>query len=407
MALRHLAAAVPLLGLVIACGGSDLGRVLHDYGYAELRPPSTLTPPGTIIARQSGWATPEILCPRDSALGMSVNVLSSDSKSSDLARKTEGSFEVSADFLSQIKGDARYKTVETVKLRLMNTKVLALPLSEALDKAKNRSTGCGQAIQLKTRGGASVSMVYSVLQADVVYTVEFDTSIKIDVSTKDNIMKGLAAELGGTYGSSGTTTITGTSLFWGLVDDADMLGSEPVPGVTIAKVVKDPTTGADLKVLSLLPDHPVSLVEANVVPTPAPAPTTTTPPSPAPPPPPEPSPAPPPPVVASCPMTCEGSGDGTRLRLDPQKTYRFVLRAKSVDPHQFHVLLDRQNANIMLVENSSIGNSFTVKDDSLKVCSKLRGTGGGCAWSCSVDTVAGITRFFTDQLSADFTVTCK
>jgi hypothetical protein len=114
-----------------------------------------------------------------------------------------------------------------------------------------------------------------------------------------------------------------------------------------------------------------------------------------------------PPPPSSCSMRCEGNGEATRLRIDAGRTYRFELRSKTANPHELHVLSESRNSKIMLVENSNVGDAFTLKDDSLKVCSKLRGTGGGCHWSCSVDTVNGLARLFTDQLSADFKVTCQ
>ena len=90
-----------------------------------------------------------------------------------------------------------------------------------------------------------------------------------------------------------------------------------------------------------------------------------------------------------------GVGVQSIQRRDQQRERLSIQRIANVERAQ------------MLVESSSIGDAFTIKADSLKVCSKLQRTGGGCAWSCSVDVLKGTTRFFTDQLSADFTVTCQ
>lgn len=115
------------------------------------------------------------------------------------------------------------------------------------------------------------------------------------------------------------------------------------------------------------------------------------------------------PPKVPCTMSCDGKGDGTRLKLGSGRTYRFELKSKKLGRgDSFHVMSVARDSNVMLVENSSEGASFSISgDDSLKVCSKLQGTGGGCHWMCSVDVVAGKATLFTDQLSADLAVTCQ
>jgi len=109
-----------------------------------------------------------------------------------------------------------------------------------------------------------------------------------------------------------------------------------------------------------------------------------------------------------CQVQCVGSGDGTRLQMEPKTKYRFELVKSDTSgkANELHVLSVQYNNNIMLVERSSPGDAFTMENDTLKVCSKLRGTGGGCAWSCAYDLDKQVVRVFTDQLEATFRYSC-
>lgn len=464
---RAVSYAFAMMALV-ACGGSDLKSVLREYGYAELRPPSNLLQPGTII-RINANGSPGIVCSQEEALGQEVKVLSSDSKSSDLARNTESDFSLDAKYLAQIK--TRYQSVENVKLSLHNTKVFTVTLAHALEKAKDRSAGCKDALDVLGKKGVPVTMVQSVLQADVDYAIDFKSSASVEAQAQ--VLKDLSAKLGGS--TSQTTTIKGAALYWGLIDDPDMIQtSSATPNVKVVKVVKDPATGAEVKVTTLLGDKDVVSIDANDLLPPKPVPPRKKGPAPTCKPgsampgpgvvnpsqaskdactstldaqgtihptaagwwmqgtmllwdggvgectcepastptaaPPSTSPATPPtsqkPTPPTCPIRCEGSGEATRLRLEGGRTYRFELRNKTVNPHELHVHSEHTDNMLMNVEKSSVGDAFTISDDALKVCSKLARTGGGCHWSCSVDSVKGTARLFTDQLSADFTVSC-
>jgi hypothetical protein len=162
-----------------------------------------------------------VLCTRDDALGKDVLVLTSDSKTSTLAQKTSTTFSLDASYMSALHANATYASVKNIKLNLSNTKVLAVAVDEALKGAAKRSNTCKGAIALFERNGYKVSMIYSVLQADVQYTVEFRTDL--DAGLQASIMQGLAADLDAKYVTNGTNTIAGTALFWGLIDNADML----------------------------------------------------------------------------------------------------------------------------------------------------------------------------------------
>ena len=66
-------------------------------------------------------------------------------------------------------------------------------------------------------------MVFSVLAADVVYEVQFDKSANLDASTKEQLMKGLALKLNGSYSTTGEDKISGKALYWGIKEDNFLL----------------------------------------------------------------------------------------------------------------------------------------------------------------------------------------
>lgn len=117
------------------------------------------------------------------------------------------------------------------------------------------------------------------------------------------------------------------------------------------------------------------------------------------------------PTASACPLSCGGQGDGTRLYMSAGHTYRFRLDSKRADPPGvFNILSMARNQETMFVATSNMGDAFSVDgSDQLHVCSKVAGTAGGCAWSCSVDAV-GMTATFSNpdaSLSARFSVSCQ
>jgi len=97
-----------------------------------------------------------------------------------------------------------------------------------------------------------------------------------------------------------------------------------------------------------------------------------------------------------------------RLQLEAGQDYRFLLMTKSVGTRdELHISNVDRNTNVMLVENSDVGEILSVSGEgALKVCSKFQMADRGCDWTCSVDLAAGVVTVATKELSAEFAIVC-
>jgi hypothetical protein len=217
---------------------SELSKTLGKYGYIELLPPSRLVPPGTIVEIKSkDPLIVGVVCQQIASLSDDIGgkLLQSDSSASDLAQKTTATFQLEGGYLDKIKAKAEFKDVKDIKLSLSNVKVIEISDDVVIDAVKHRVATCMDAIKLRRANNQKVSMVKSVLQADVVYTVE--TSSSLSVEAKADITEKVKAELGGALEKTGTSSLTGNGLYWGVRDD------EVLAQVTAEGLPKGPRVG--------------------------------------------------------------------------------------------------------------------------------------------------------------------
>ncbi len=218
---------VSVIALISLSGCDKLQKVLKKDGYTALRPPSTLMMPGTIVYRAERGSNIKagIVCPQDAALGAGLQekLEVSDSASSKLAQKVTGKFNLSASYLNAIKAEGEFSHVKAITLALSNVKIYELPISTIVEHEKHRTDGCKDALKFAGDKKLRVSMISSALQADVVYSVELDSTASADVQLQLKVMKGLAVKLGGKLEVASESTLSGQGLLWGLRDRADLV----------------------------------------------------------------------------------------------------------------------------------------------------------------------------------------
>lgn len=224
MGLLQAGLGAALAVLVVGCDAT-LGKTIRDYGgYSELRPPMTLVPPGTVIeVKQLDPVTLEIVCSQTASLGKDFRVPESPTYNQSLVQAVSKTFDVDADYLKQIKLDAKYSSVRNIQLTVSNAMVAQLSVDTVYANVIHRKPECQRAIDDYLADKRTISMITSILKADVTYSVEFDESIQLGVASKEEILKGLAAQLGAKYESRGGNRITGYGLFWGIKDDAKLV----------------------------------------------------------------------------------------------------------------------------------------------------------------------------------------
>src|SRR4029079_19685898 len=210
--------ALPVLLLIIGCTTQNsFNSLLRDYHYVEVRPPTTLWPPGSVvIVRERDPVVLEVVCKSQDFLGSHLTFNTSNSTTSELARKASSTFNMDASYLDQLKASGKYTEVQDVKLTYSNVKIIELDRGTIFDNLKNRQPGCSQALEDADNSKEIMSFVSSVLQADVVMRAEFSREFTGNAQAKSAILDNLAAEFGVNTTSSDKSSVQGNALFWGI-----------------------------------------------------------------------------------------------------------------------------------------------------------------------------------------------
>lgn len=194
-----------------------MSQVLAEYGFTELRPPSLLLPPGTLISPTSDSPLiAEIICPQRNALCEETSIEASPTATSDLRKQFSGRMVMSQDYVDSLRLESRFNALRSISMSLSNVAVLEISDDIVFDCIADRKSSCRQAVQSRLDGGLPVSMVKKVLRADVRYDVRVESSAS--ASTKAAILNGLSAELGGETEQNDHASIQGDGLYWGIVD---------------------------------------------------------------------------------------------------------------------------------------------------------------------------------------------
>jgi hypothetical protein len=221
---------VLVLSNVAGCGPKEpaaapkvesFGGMLAKYGFVELRPPSTLVPPGTIVrVKNADPLQAGIVCTQKSALGADVPLQESSSQEIVADDRDGASYYLDGSNLPILSVDARYASVERLKMSLTNVRVLEIADEAVYERFKQRSAGCQNAVAgLLQSPGSNVSMIKSVLMADVTYSAEFKRDQKLDAAVKVSLLKDIAPALGANSETATETGVSGKALYWGVIDD--------------------------------------------------------------------------------------------------------------------------------------------------------------------------------------------
>lgn len=240
------------MGILTGCGAT-LGNTIRDYGgYSELRPPTTLVPSGTVVElRQRDPAILEIVCSQRASLGDQFAVPESPTYNLALVQAVSKTFDIDADYLRQLKLDAQYGSAKNITLTVSNATVAKLSADTVYASVVHRKPECQDAIDDYIKDERTISMITSVLKADVAYSVQFDENVRSGAENQEKILKGLAAKLGAKYQSTGSRRIAGGGLYWGITDDAKLallrnnrilFTTKKVLEEAVERMVFDPTT---------------------------------------------------------------------------------------------------------------------------------------------------------------------
>jgi hypothetical protein len=208
-------------------GCNSFNKTLNKYGFAELRPPTTLVPPGTIVdVKEDNPMVLGIICTQVASMG-TYKPPASKTQDLEFIKKVTKTFGLDAKYLKTIQGKAEYKKVKDIKMTFSNARVIQISGNAVFDHLNERTPGCDSAIVHYQNKDREVTMVEAVLEADVVYDVVYEKEAGLNIAAENKILKGLAAELGVSYNSSGKSKISGKGLFWGIRDDSILVVTKP------------------------------------------------------------------------------------------------------------------------------------------------------------------------------------
>jgi len=230
---------------------------MRRYGYTELMPPTTLVSPGTLVKiRSSSPLQLDIVCPLKASLGFEDGaLLIATTVAMKLQRELSKEFTVNAEYLDGLHVSANYAAVKKMNLQFSNVKILEISTDSIFDGLLARSDGCAQAVRHERDRGSKLTMVKSVIQADVRIAIEFNDKYDLSADVKAELVDNLAVDLGLHREVKGSEEIVGTGLYWGLRDDL---------GLAAIEIGMTPPTGNTARTQSLIPTGRAAVIGAGV-----------------------------------------------------------------------------------------------------------------------------------------------
>lgn len=211
-------ALVAVASLQLSCPG--MGQMLRLYGYTEVRPPSKLFAPGTMVWIKSNRPfSAGVICTQEMSMGRKFRPLTSPTASADLSQATQKEFALDGDYLDVLRADARFNDIASVRVKLDNPVLFELTDVDVVRFLAQRSPLCRHAIAQRHNAGYKVTMIASALRADVTYTVSWKRTTRLDGGSKRGALKDLATELGAEQSNVTEHTIAAKDLYWGIKDD--------------------------------------------------------------------------------------------------------------------------------------------------------------------------------------------
>ena len=211
---------VCVIGLLLTSCPGDLKEAMRMYGYTPVRPASTFWQPGALVYVRK-WEPLEVgfICSAQQVMGKDYKPMQSPTMNADLARATKRSVTFGTDFVDIVSGDGDLHAIKSVKMSLRNARLFEINDHDIDNRAAKVDSSCVRHVVRRRQQGYPITMIASALQADVIYTVQWDNSSKLDANAKIAQLENLAVKLGVEASSLGGRTIEAKGLIWGIRDD--------------------------------------------------------------------------------------------------------------------------------------------------------------------------------------------
>ena len=218
-----------------------LTDILLESGYYENVPPTTFSGPGTINTVEflsNGKVALHPTCDVTPDL-LAGKIQKSQTIDRDLRQVLEKQLDVSGEIREKLAAAAGLSQINSIHLKLENANVLLIT-DEALLSARDAllKGRCEDAIVLNISNGGMVCQTRAVLEADVIYDIEY--SNKVSIGERARLSAEAAAKLKLDAHQDSENRISGRQLFYGvkLASNPILLGSsatDPPPKCSIVK----------------------------------------------------------------------------------------------------------------------------------------------------------------------------
>ncbi|MBL8666793.1 MAG: hypothetical protein JNM48_04960 [Rhodospirillales bacterium] len=207
---------------------------MADLGYTEVRPPSKLVAPGTILAIKSeNPLLVEIVCTQTDAIGGAITVLESDTQNSTDAKALTGEFAINAKYLDKVNANVVATYIDGINVSLQNVKIQEIPHASVMRKISRYGTqDCKDAVAWLQEHKYHLSMISSSMQADYTYTILYKSGV--DATAQAILTPQVAAGLGIKAENTGNSKIEGKNLFWGIRENVDLIAMAMLPASLVA-----------------------------------------------------------------------------------------------------------------------------------------------------------------------------
>lgn len=254
--LQKLIAFSILFFSLLGCnGGSSLQKVIHDtYGHNYEQPPSVLHGPGTIVViRRVNPFQLKQVCTQEDALGENVPLDDSPTMSADLSKLIDISFTFTIIDINKLNAKLGGKYIKKITMYLKNAKIIELRDTVVQERAGQHkfTQPCVQAIFERIQAAQPITMISSVIQADVVYNLQYEAAL--DLQLKAELTKNVAPELGIKASSTDIESLKGEKLYWGIIDDKVLLSilMRQMPGIGMFAISEEQKTRTNRRLIPL------------------------------------------------------------------------------------------------------------------------------------------------------------
>ncbi len=198
--------------------------MVRAAGMTPMKPPNPLMGPGAMVwvrerGPNMGFIEVGSVCAVRGSLGSGFAPRVGPTQRSRISRAAEKRFAIGADVLSRLKVDVQFKHIRSVGVAFENPRIMLVDEEAVLANMQNRSKECRDMIRYRLDAGYEVTMITHTLEADLIYSVEWELATDLDVGAQVEVLTSLAAHfgLGGSIVTS--TSISSNALIWGIIDD--------------------------------------------------------------------------------------------------------------------------------------------------------------------------------------------